>query len=116
VQFLRLVHNFCDRDCENNNEQKRLMLSEDERRALDSWDPLSSQPLTVDPACPKGLLTKIVEVLMKEKSDSVYRFWLASCVESFLRGSSPREQLFVAQTGLLRHLLGEVLSEVRGEP
>ena len=110
VQFLRLLHNFCDRDVEN-NAHKHLLLSEDERRRLEAWDPSQPSSLWPDPTCPKGLLNKIIEVLMKERSDSIYRFWLASCVESFLRGSSPREQLFVAETGLLKHLLGEILSE-----
>ncbi|RLO03722.1 hypothetical protein DYB28_007799 [Aphanomyces astaci] len=43
-------------------------------------------------------------------ADSIYRFWLASCVESFLRRSSPAEQLFVARTPLLAALLKEILS------
>lgn len=34
----------------------------------------------------RGLLSKIVDVLMQEPMDSLYRFWLASCVEAFLRG------------------------------
>lgn len=34
----------------------------------------------------RGLLSKIVDVFMKEPMDSLYRFWLASCVEAFLRG------------------------------
>ena len=65
-----------------------------------------------DPSAPKGLLTKIIHVLMQERADSIYRFWLASCVESYLRGSCPEEQVFVAKTGLLRHLVGEILSDV----
>lgn len=66
-----------------------------------------------NPDTPKGLLTKIIHVLMLERADSIYRFWLASCVESYLRGSCPEEQLFVAKTGLLPHLIGEILSDVR---
>lgn len=34
----------------------------------------------------RGLLSKIVDVFMREPMDSLYRFWLASCVEAFLRG------------------------------
>ena len=34
----------------------------------------------------RGLLSKIVDVFMREPTDSLYRFWLASCVEAFLRG------------------------------
>ena len=32
--------------------------------------------------------------MIKEPPDSTYRFWLASCVEAFLRGASHAEQLF----------------------
>lgn len=34
----------------------------------------------------RGLLSKIVDVFLREPMDSLYRFWLASCVEAFLRG------------------------------
>jgi Trpc4-associated protein len=34
---------------------------------------------------PKGLLSKIVLVMMEEPSASTFRFWLARAVESFLR-------------------------------
>lgn len=34
----------------------------------------------------RGLLSKIVDVFMREPTESLYRFWLASCVEAFLRG------------------------------
>lgn len=53
----------------------------------------------------------MVEAFVSECDDSPYRFWLASCVESYLRGSCFEEQLFVAQSGLLDHLLGHVTSE-----
>ncbi|CAN0487869.1 unnamed protein product, partial [Discosporangium mesarthrocarpum] len=36
----------------------------------------------------RGLLSKIVDVLMDEPADSHYRFWLASCVEAYLRGGT----------------------------
>lgn len=39
----------------------------------------------------------------------MYRFWLAACVEAFLRGSNPVNQLFVARSGLMPHLLSEIL-------
>eukprot|EP00960_Hanusia_phi_P052164 761291-Hanusia_phi.AAC.4 len=41
----------------------------------------------------RGLITKVLLVFMNEKPDSTYRFWLASCVEAFLRGSDPRSQV-----------------------
>eukprot|EP00850_Spirogloea_muscicola_P008910 SM000049S16681 [mRNA] locus=s49:22126:27762:+ [translate_table: standard] len=57
----------------------------------------------------KGLIVKIAEVLMREPADSFYRFWLASCIEAFLRGSDPRDQAFMASTGLMSHLVDEIL-------
>lgn len=41
----------------------------------------------------RGLLSKIVDVFMKEPMDSLYRFWLASCVEAFLRGGRWGERM-----------------------
>ena len=46
-----------------------------------------------DGASDRGLMWGIIQVLKKESADSVYRFWLASCVEAFLRGSDPRDQV-----------------------
>ena len=50
-----------------------------------------------------GLLSKIIAAFIRESDESPYRFWLASCIESYLRGSSPQEQIFVARSGLLDH-------------
>ncbi len=50
----------------------------------------------------------IIDVYMSEPPQSIYRFWLASCVEAFLRGTSAREQSFVARSGLLNHLITEI--------
>jgi len=106
VQFLRLIHNFCDRDCFNHSD-RRLLLSTAEREFIFSSDGL----LTPLPGLQSGLLSKVIKAFMSESDDSPYRFWLASCVESYLRGSSVQEQLFVAQSGLLFYLLGHVTSE-----
>lgn len=38
------------------------------------------------------------------------RFWLASCVEAFLRGSDVRSQVLMARAGLLQHLVDGVLN------
>ncbi len=37
-------------------------------------------------------------------------FWLASCVEAFLRGSDVRSQVLMARSGLLQHLVDGVLN------
>lgn len=107
IQFLRLVHNFCDRDCDNHSD-KRLLLSASEREFIFSSDGL---PLTPSPDVPPGLLSKVIQAFVAESDDSPYRFWLASCVEAYLRGSTIQEQYFVAQSGLLSYLLEHVSSE-----
>ncbi|RHY33229.1 hypothetical protein DYB32_001767 [Aphanomyces invadans] len=115
--FLRLIHNFCDRDVQDHS-NKLLLLSPDERRSVQSTLEGATHLLShdvagdrLDPArLDKGLLCKIIDVLVVQPADSIYRFWLASCVESFLRRSSPAEQLFVARSPLLAALLKEILS------
>eukprot|EP00903_Cladosiphon_okamuranus_P008770 g8401.t1 len=156
VQYLRLVHNFLDRDS-NNNPLKWLLLSAHERTLFSSGrfmpNPNGSGNVVFLPlgapeseaqlafvwrgrptfsgaeegdgegsggqggegaARPwvdtRGLLSKIVDVFMKEPMDSLYRFWLASCVEAFLRGGSTQEQLFISGGGLLPHLVKEITS------
>lgn len=51
-------------------------------------DPTDGGSSSTDRADTRGLLSKIVDVFMKEPMDSLYRFWLASCVEAFLRGGT----------------------------
>eukprot|EP00752_Nemacystus_decipiens_P006451 g5810.t1 len=151
VQYLRLVHNFLDRDS-NNNPLKWLLLSQHETTLFSSgrfmpnpngsgnvvWlrygDPESEAlvafawrgraTLSGDEEREgeeggemgaqwtdhRGLLSKIVDVFMKEPMDSLYRFWLASCVEAFLRGGSTQEQLFISGGGLIPHLVKEITS------
>ena len=108
VQYLRLLHNFCDRDCDNyagrhnllSASERKMIFRKKKRRGDFSY--YNSEP---------GLLSKIVEAFVRESDESPYRFWLASCIESYLRGSSPDEQLFVAQSGLLMHLVDDITSE-----
>jgi len=57
----------------------------------------------------QGLICRILHVFMLETPDSTYRFWLASCVEAFLRGSDMRSQVLMARAGLLQHLVDGVL-------
>lgn len=58
----------------------------------------------------QGLICRILHVFMRETPDSTYRFWLASCVEAFLRGSDVRSQVLMARAGLLKHLVDGVLN------
>lgn len=101
VQYLRLLHNFCDRDCDNYS-GRRMLLSQSERAFI-----FESRTGPVA----KGLLSKIIEAFINESDESPYRFWLASCIESYLRGSSPEEQVFVAKSGLLFHLMQDITSD-----
>jgi len=108
VQYLRLLHNFCDRDCDNYN-ARRQMLSKDEREyifANHDWR-TGTNPHRLE----KGLFSNIADAFQSETDDSPYRFWLASCAESYLRGSSPQEQLFAARSGLLEHLVQDITSD-----
>lgn len=107
VQYLRLLHNFCDRDCDNYS-GRRLLLSSPERRSI--FECSMNNEYDMSNLFP-GLLSKVVAAFVGESDESPYRFWLASCVESYLRGSSPAEQIFVARTGLLEHLVKDITSE-----
>ena len=35
----------------------------------------------------RGLLRRIIDALVREAPESVYRFWLSSCLEAYLRGA-----------------------------
>jgi len=59
----------------------------------------------------KGLLHKIIILISKSHPNSNYRFWLASCVEAFLRGSNTIYQIFVAHTGLFYDLVEKILEK-----
>jgi len=109
VQYLRLLHNFCDRDCDNYY-GRRLLLSSVERRFIFEDHHITSSEYDISKLSP-GLLSKIIAAFVGESDESPYRFWLASCVESYLRGSSSVEQVFVAKTGLMEHLIDDVTSQ-----
>jgi len=98
VQFLRLVHNFYDRDFLGNS-NKFAVLSAAEKIFVQSGktDTASSPMDPVD--C--GLLDKTMIALTAQEPDSVYRFWLSACVENFLRGCGRMGQLLVARAGIL---------------
>lgn len=106
MQFLRVLHNFCDRDCDNHTD-RRLLLSTAEREFVFSSDGLNVKPRGLQP----GLLSNVITAFLSEPDDSPYRFWLASCIESYLRGSCVQEQFFVAQSGLLLQLVKHVTSD-----
>ena len=112
IQYLRLVHNFYDRDfihCSS----KLTMLTEYERRcSLELRGNTSISEICI-PLENRGLLTMLMRVLMKEPTDSIYRFWLSSCLEAFLRGSRQQEQVFVMRCGLMRFLVDTIMNKNR---
>jgi hypothetical protein len=73
----------------DNLANKHLMLSSEQRAAR--WETGASAE--VGPESSPGLLAQVLDVLLREPSDSVYRFWLGAVVESFLRGSNPADQV-----------------------
>ena len=114
IQFLRLVHSFCD-----HSDYKHLLLTVPEMEELDSINSKAGilavrnvPDVDVTWLCrgDKGLLTKIVDVMMNEPSASTFRFWLARAVESFLRGStSYADQTFLIRRGLLQHVATNII-------
>ncbi|CAL1542010.1 unnamed protein product [Lymnaea stagnalis] len=121
IQFLRLVHSFCD-----HSDFKHLLLSKSELNevkkiniragglTLQTLDTINKQLMCRGS---RGLLTKIVEVMKKEPTTSTFRlwFWLARAVESYLRGdTSYCDQIFLMRRGLLTHVAGNIVeNEIR---
>ncbi|KAJ8302972.1 hypothetical protein KUTeg_019368 [Tegillarca granosa] len=123
IQFLRLVHSFCD-----HSDYKHLLLSKNELNEIF----FNSLPITAKAGTlalsnlenvnktlmckgSKGLLTKIVEVMKKEPTTSTFRFWLARAVESYLRGNTSYcDQVFLMRRGLLQHVATNIVEhEIR---
>ncbi|XP_056008894.1 short transient receptor potential channel 4-associated protein-like [Ostrea edulis] len=119
IQFLRLVHSFCD-----HSDYKHLLLSKNELNevirintkagslALSNLSSVNKQLMCKGS---KGLLTKIVEVMKKEPTTSTFRFWLARAVESYLRGNTSYcDQVFLMRRGLLQHVASNIVEhEIR---
>eukprot|EP00918_Siedleckia_nematoides_P024820 GHVU01053597.1.p1 GENE.GHVU01053597.1~~GHVU01053597.1.p1 ORF type:complete len:770 (-),score=71.82 GHVU01053597.1:2839-5148(-) len=114
IQFLRLVHSFCD-----HSDFKHLLLSKSElneiKRINAKAGPLSVEGLdniNKQLMCKgsRGLLSKVVEVMKKEPTASTFRFWLARAVESYLRGNTSYcDQIFLLRRGLLQHIAGNIV-------
>ena len=111
VQCLRLIHNFYDRDFVGNM-NKQLVLSDAENSLLRSYrgnEERCSREGHLLASSDKGLLSRIIVVLNEQPQEGIYRFWLTTCLEAFLRGSSSAEQLFVAKSGLLAKIVSSIL-------
>lgn len=116
IQFLRLVHSFCDR-----HENKHLLLTPREvdelqdlyvQNDLEVPESLSSTNRDLCCSGEKGLLTKILETLIECPITAPLRFWLSRAIEGFLRGrASIGDQLFLIKRGLLEHLVDHITSD-----
>ncbi|KAJ1437421.1 hypothetical protein B484DRAFT_416580 [Ochromonadaceae sp. CCMP2298] len=105
VQFLRLIHNFYDRDFLGNS-NKLLMLSAEERQFVAS----EQEGLYLDTST-QGILSKTIATLLREAPDSLYKFWLSACVENFLRGCGRMGQALVSRYGVVEHTLRHIVSQ-----
>lgn len=103
------MHNFYDRDFVD-NPNKDLLLSPSEIIMIRDFPERLFSGKAVIPISERGLLSRITSTLMNEPSESIYRFWLSSSLEAFLRGSNKDHQAFVAHTGVIQHMITHVLT------
>eukprot|EP01135_Chromosphaera_perkinsii_P002413 Nk52_evm19s223 gene=Nk52_evmTU19s223 len=127
IQYLRLIHNLFDGG--DAPTFRRLFYSDEELgelQALNSPKQLICQssykyePMDVMFHTPyaikrrsrgKGLITLLIDTLCLESPASSVRLWLSSAIESFLRGSSPLDKVFVIKKGLLKHLKHSIFNQ-----
>lgn len=113
IQFLRFVHSFCD-----HNEKRYYLLSSREVQEMKDLYTVAgvSKPVSLEKAknkyrCPgnRGLITRIIDVLIKTNSNNALRFWLSRAIEGFLRGNvSAPDQFFLMERGLVKHLVQHI--------
>lgn len=113
VQVLRLIHNYYDRDFMGNANKFALLSKGEQQFFLQHPEALADAGKGLQGGealvgIDKGLISKIIDVLMKEPTNSQYRFWLSACVENFLRGCGRRGQIFVTERGALRSTIHNV--------
>ena len=87
-------------------------LVSDPAAALVFASPVPAVPVNLPP----GLMTKLVRQYMTAPHDVSHRFWLASCADAFVRGAVHSDQRLVAHTGLLLHLLRDILHHDGSRP
>jgi hypothetical protein len=122
IQFLRIVLHFCDRDRDNQRNKALLLDQSDEARIKNLTHSPPLYVLKRDPSHSEGggLIWKLVTTLMDlppiskngghGKRESALRFWVASCIEGWLRGSKGEYQLYITSLGLLSYLIDAILS------
>eukprot|EP00667_Euglena_gracilis_P000587 EG_transcript_587 len=91
IQYLRLIHKYCD--CADYHH-------------LHKADPDTRESK-------RRLARKLVACLLRHKSDTNCRYWLASCLEAILRGNHwhhrQEDQITIADKDLLPHLVNDVV-------
>ncbi|XP_035633273.1 short transient receptor potential channel 4-associated protein-like [Oncorhynchus keta] len=111
IPFLRLLQSFSD-----HHENKYLLLNSQELNELSAISLKANIPEVealvntdryASSVCDgkKGLFTRLLTVMKKEPPDSSFRFWQARAVESFLRGATYADQMFLLKRGLLENML-----------
>lgn len=56
----------------------------------------------------KGFLMKLIDGYKRLSTDKDVKFWLASSIETFLRGNNPYFQLFFARSNIFGTILNEI--------
>lgn len=92
IQVLRIIYNYIDRDFILNR-NKADILSSLEKQWIHGNDNIvldvlvHKDRLVSQEYCQYGLISLLLIVLKKQPHDSIYRFWLSSSIEAFLRGT-----------------------------
>lgn len=118
IQFLRLLHNFYDRDFIG-NPNKFACLSVAERGYVrgsfsDTSDDLSLAKLDFL-SLPPGLISRMTETLLNLPEKSTYRFWMSACIENFARGCGCRGQELLVQRGVFTHVIHSLLLTINSD-
>ena len=93
-----------------------FLIEQDRKKKISKMFPPAKEGEIQDPNILKsGLLDKILVVLGQAPGDSPIKFWLATSVESFLRGGGPEIQIYVALANYGTFLKTIVSEIVQGE-
>jgi hypothetical protein len=57
------------------------------------------------------LANVLVQLKVEKRELSLYRFWISSCLEVWLRGSPLIHQIYLASTGLIGHLVDLLVTQ-----
>ncbi|XP_071957366.1 short transient receptor potential channel 4-associated protein-like [Antedon mediterranea] len=114
IQFLRLIHSYCDHHHNKYLIMTRSEIQEVTRISVSLGLPVADEVKNINKSLlctgKKGLLTKVIEAMKRSTVESHFRFWLGRAVESFLRGkTSVIDQTFILKKRLLEHLISHMI-------